>query len=134
MISQENVEIVRSLYGFWRDRDYSTLEEAVDPEAVLERVAKRVQPRHPSRHRRPASVYHADRRHLGELRVTPEEYIDAGDKVVVANRISGEGRGSGVETEMLLFAVVAFRDGKILRFTGGFRDRSEALEAAGIEE
>jgi hypothetical protein len=35
---------------------------------------------------------------------------------------------------MLLFAVIAFRDDKIVRYTGGFRTREEALEAAGLSE
>jgi hypothetical protein len=62
--------------------------------------------------------------------VFPQEYIEVGDKVVVANRVVGTGRSSGVETQMVLFAVVSFRDGKILRYAGGFRTRAEALEAA----
>jgi len=35
-MSQENVEIVRRLYGFWRERDYSLLEDAVHPDVVVD--------------------------------------------------------------------------------------------------
>jgi hypothetical protein len=48
--------------------------------------------------------------------------------------MSARGRGSGVEVEMQLFAVWTLREGKVLRLTGGYRDRAEALEAAGLRE
>jgi ketosteroid isomerase-like protein len=133
-MSQENVEIVRGLAGFWRDRDYSAVEKAIHPDAVLD-VSRNVF--NPGVHR----GLDALRRFMeqtdemwDDFDVSPVEYIDAGDKVIVANQVSGTGRGSGVKTEMLLFAVVAFRDNKILRYTGGFRTRAEALEAAGLSE
>ena len=133
-MSEENVEIVRRLSRFWQDRDWATVEDAIHPDAVLD-VSRNVF--NPGTHRGIEGL----RRFMEQtdemwenFDVTPVEYIDAGDKVVVANRISGTGRGSGVETEMLLFAVIAFRDGKISRYTGGFRDRAEALEAAGLQE
>jgi hypothetical protein len=52
----------------------------------------------------------------------------------VANRISGRGRDSGVEAEMRTFGIWTFREGKVSRFTGGYRDRAEALKAAGLRE
>ena len=35
---------------------------------------------------------------------------------------------------MRLFAVWELSEGKVVRFTGGYRDRNEALEAAGLRE
>jgi hypothetical protein len=35
---------------------------------------------------------------------------------------------------MHLFAVWTLRDGKVKRMVGGYRNRSEALEAAGVRE
>jgi ketosteroid isomerase-like protein len=133
-MSQENVETVRRLYGFWRDRDFSVIEDAIHPDAVID-VSRNVF--NPGVHR---GIYGLRRfvEQINEVwesfEATPEELIDAGDKVIVAHRISGKGRTSGVEADMRLFAVVTFRDGKILRFTGGLRDRAEALEAAGLSE
>jgi ketosteroid isomerase-like protein len=69
-----------------------------------------------------------------DFRLTPEELIDADDHVFAAVRMSGRGRGSGAEAEMQLFAVWTLREGKVSRMTGGYRDRGEALEAAGISE
>ena len=130
----ENVETVRRLYGFFRDRDYAVIENAIDPDAVID-VSRNIF--NPGVHQGLDGV----RRFLAQIdemwidfAATPEEFIDVGDAVVVAHRISGIGRESGVETEMRLFVVISFRDGKVLRFTGGFRSRGEALEAAGISE
>jgi hypothetical protein len=51
-----------------------------------------------------------------------EEVIDAGASVVTATRISGVGRGSGVQVEMQLFQVVTVPDGRVLNVTGGYRN------------
>lgn len=131
-MSQENVDAARRFYDFWIDRDYSLVEGRVHPEAVVD-VSRNVF--NPAVHQGIDSfrwfVQQIDDV-WEDFEVAPEEMIDAGDKVFVAHRIKGRGRAGGVETEMLLYGVFEFRDGKILRFTGGFRERSEALEAAGL--
>ena len=66
--------------------------------------------------------------------VEPEEFIEAGENVVVAVRISGKGRGNGVEASMHLYGIWTLRAGKVSWFMGGYRDRAEALEAAGLSE
>jgi uncharacterized protein len=133
-MSQENVEIIRRLYRFFRDRDYAVIEDAVEPDAVID-VSRNIF--------NPAVYQGLDglRRFLAQIDemwidfdATPEEFIDEGDTVVVAHRISGIGRESGVKAEMRLFLVVTFRNGKVVGFTGGFRSRQEALAAAGISE
>ena len=47
------------------------------------------------------------------LRFVPEDIIDAGDAVVVAMRIEGRGRGSGVPFEQRLANRITVRDGLI---------------------
>src|SRR5262245_36821610 len=69
----------------------------------------------------------------GEFRTDPEEVIDAGDKVFARLRLRGTGSGSGVAAEDVLYQVGMFRDGRGTR-TEFFRDRTEALEAAGLSE
>jgi ketosteroid isomerase-like protein len=131
---QDNLELVRRFYEFWPDRDFGVIEPFVDPEAVID-VSRNVF--NPGTHRGIDGL----RRFLEQIdevwedfQITPEELIDGGDTVVVAHRISGKGRGSGVHAEVLRFGVITFRDGKVLRFTGGLEDRAEALEVAGISE
>ena len=68
-----------------------------------------------------------------ELEVNAEEIIDGDDRLVVASRLKGVGR-DGVKANMLVFQVWEFREGKVVRLTGGFRERGEALKAAGLSE
>jgi ketosteroid isomerase-like protein len=121
--SRENVEIVRRGYGSWTNHDFSAIPEVIDPDLGVYRGLDGLW------------------RFLEQLdetwerfQIEPEEFIDAGDNVVVAVRMSQKGRGNGVEPEMRLFSVWTLREGKVVRVTGGYRDRTEALEAAGLRE
>jgi len=67
-----------------------------------------------------------------ELETVPEEFIDAGQRVLVTVYYSARGRGSGIRYEERLFDVYTFSDGKCVR-KQEFRERSEALEAAGLD-
>ena len=62
----------------------------------------------------------------------PERFIEAGDHVVVFVRVVAEGGASGVPIELPDAHVVTLRDGR-LTSTYVYRDRSEALEAAGLK-
>ena len=69
-----------------------------------------------------------------DFHVEPEDFIDAGDTVVVPVRISGRGRGSGIETDIRLVHLWALRsDGKVVR-SEVYETTEEALEAAGLSE
>ena len=65
-----------------------------------------------------------------EYSVTPEGFVDMGDRVVAILDFHGRGRGSGIEAEARFYEVYTVRDGKLVRMDE-FLDRSEALEAAG---
>ena len=58
---------------------------------------------------------------------------DEDDLLVVVERIRGRGRRSGVDVEMLTYAVYWAEDGK-LRMRKAFNTREAALEAAGLSE
>jgi hypothetical protein len=47
--------------------------------------------------------------------------------------MSGIGRGSGAAADMRVFNVWTLSGGKVVRLEGGYRDRAEALKAAGLE-
>jgi ketosteroid isomerase-like protein len=133
-MSQENVEIVRRASRFWIERDFSQMPELLDPEVVID-LSRNVF--NPDVYR----GYDGVKRYVqavdemwDKFEARIEEVIDAGDTVVTATRISGVGRGSGVQADMQLFQVVTLRDGRVLQVTGGYRDRAEALEAAGLSE
>jgi ketosteroid isomerase-like protein len=70
---------------------------------------------------------------MEEPQIEAEEIIDAGEKVVIAVRISGRGRGSGIDVEAHWFHVISERDDKAARIEW-HRSREDALEAAGLSE
>ncbi len=68
-----------------------------------------------------------------ELEVTTEEFIDAGNRVLVTAHHRGRGRGSGIEVDTRFYLVYSLRNGKVVR-SDEYADRADALEAAGLSE
>ena len=69
---------------------------------------------------------------MEELRLEPQEFVDAGDHVATRLRHHGRGKLSGAEIdEEMYHQVVTFRDGRMVRIEY-FGEWSEALEAAGV--
>jgi ketosteroid isomerase-like protein len=60
----------------------------------------------------------------------PQEFIEAGDSVVVIIRVKAKGLGSGVEVERQDGLVYSFRDGRIVRLDY-YNSRHQAREAVG---
>jgi ketosteroid isomerase-like protein len=67
------------------------------------------------------------------LKAETEEFIDAGDRVVVPIRFGGKARYTGMDVTFAVVHVVTVRDGKVA-WTDMYRERSEALEAVGLRE
>ncbi len=57
--------------------------------------------------------------------------IDCGDEVLVEGSQRARGRGSGVEVSEPIYTVWTVREGRVIR-QRMFRDRGQALEAAGL--
>jgi len=132
-MSQENVETVRAVYGAWGLGDYR---------AALERFDEDIEWFGPP----DVSGSGAARGHEGVRQAlttwvgTWEDYhyelgelIDCGDRVLVAGRQRGRGKGSGVEVSEEIFSVWTLRAGRVIR-QQMFRDRAQALEAVGLSE
>jgi ketosteroid isomerase-like protein len=62
-----------------------------------------------------------------------EEFIDAGDAIVVITRTHGRPKGGDREIEAALAEVWTFRDDKAIRFEG-FDSREDALRAVGLAD
>jgi ketosteroid isomerase-like protein len=133
-MSQENVEIARRLFAA-RNRS--------DIEGMLERAAPDVEFDF-SRSKGPwAGIYrgHESLREsmqalaeaFDEVWWEAEEFIDAGDAVVVPARMHYRGRGSGVESVARGAQVYWFKEGKVVRFQQ-CQNRAEGLEAVGLQE
>ncbi|HET8823240.1 MAG TPA: nuclear transport factor 2 family protein [Thermoleophilaceae bacterium] len=66
-----------------------------------------------------------------ELKLLPQEHVDAGDRVAVRLRHFGRGKGSGIELDTELYhQVTTFEDGLIVRFDY-VATWQEALQLAG---
>jgi len=132
-MSQENVEVVRRGYSELNRRDVEAWLEAFHANAEMYDVAGG--PEAPARQGHDAlrewvkkmDEIWADGRH------EPEQFIDAGDFVVVALRVRARRRDIGVPFDMPLFHVFEMRDGKIQRGTA-YLDKAEALAAVGLSE
>jgi ketosteroid isomerase-like protein len=130
-VSQENVEIVRLIFDAWLRGDMAS--DKLDPAiAMIESSSI------PGA----TSAYGIDavRRYMAsfanywdEIRFEPQEYIDAGEDVIVVARLVGRGKASGVDVDRVWAYVWTVRDGKALRMEG-FANRDEALKAVGLEE
>src|SRR5215210_6113003 len=94
-MSQENVEIVRSLYDAWNDGDPGWSFYAADIEWDVSRWA----PDLPDVARGQKEVRRLFQRFLGmwgEVRFEPERFIEHDDQVVVILTVQARGRESGV--------------------------------------
>ena len=67
------------------------------------------------------------------IRQEPQDFIVAGESVVVPVRVIGVGKQSGVETTANAAHVWRFRSGKVVHQTT-FQTLDEALEAVGLSE
>ena len=134
-MSQENVEIVREVVESFRGGDQTTTARLVDPEVEFHgTVGGLEEGRIAHGQSQIDQTFEAeDLEAWEERRLEAEEFIDAGDNVVVLLHEYRRGRGSGVELETDTAVVVAVRDGRVIRVQG-YMDRRAALEAAGLRE
>jgi len=132
-MSQENVEIVRQVYEAFQHGDSDKVIDLVSPEVELHgtrgglsdgSVARGIQAV-----RQTFELWDED----WETKLSPQEFIDAGDQVVVLQHELRRGRGSGVEVDAETAVLYGLRDGRLIRIQG-FMDQGEALEAAGLRE
>jgi ketosteroid isomerase-like protein len=126
-MSQENVEVVQAIYDAWLDgrsaRDLIDSEvEYVNPPDAVEKGT-----------RRGREAFRGIRDAYDEVRIEPIRYVDAGDDVVVIARMTGRGRGSGIDIDWRQGYIWTIRNGKGVRFRW-FNTPDEALEAGGIRD
>ena len=126
-MSQENVEIVRASIEAYRRADYLAATAYLAPDVWWE-SGQEMPAQSPAEVRRMWKRWTSD---WEELDMLDEEFIDAGDNVVVVMRYRGLGRLSGVSVERLEFEVHTFRDGQCVR-KANFETRTEALETVGL--
>jgi ketosteroid isomerase-like protein len=130
-MSRESVELVRRVWETWERGDLTGWLDLVSDDLVTRRVGL------------DNATYHGKEGFLesasewsegfAEWSVAAEEFIDAGDRVVVRNHQSARGEASGVPVETDFWFVHTVRQDKVVQ-VDMFVDEQEALEAAGLSE
>ena len=141
-MSEENVQLIRSVYEIGAMNPLSVGPELLD-RVFSDYADEDFEIRLPSDYPEGEPVFRGRegitemqamlRDSWGKWSIEPERYLDAGDQVVVYIRLFAEGEASGVQVELEGAHVWTVRDGRA-RSMRAFRDRSQALEAAGLSE
>ena len=136
-MSQENVEIVRRGYELYAKGDLEGVTDLISDAAELpDAGGLGIADTAAGTRRGPDGFLQGSQEAVEafeDYRVEPQEFIDAGDAVVVPVRISGRGRASGAMTEVRLVHVWVLRNGRAIR-NEIYRTTAEALEAVGLSE
>jgi ketosteroid isomerase-like protein len=131
-MSRENVDKTRDFIAAYNRRDFDAAVESFDPEIewvlpALQRSDSCIGPDQIIR------FWEGLDETFDELRLDPQEFVDAGDHVAVRLRFYGRGKGSGAELDTEMYhQVSSFRHGRMVRIEY-FTDWPQALQAAGVE-
>ena len=139
-ISQQNVDLIRNLYDLG---DFLSITPDQVDDVFRDYLDAEFEVRLPPDYPEGEPVFRGRegtlrmiamlRETWGEWNFAPERFLDAGDHVVVFARIEAEGGASGVPIELETTHVWTIRRGRAVSMHV-YRDRSEALEAAGLSE
>jgi ketosteroid isomerase-like protein len=132
---QENVEIVRASWEAWSRGDMAALFEFYDPAVEWDMTHSYVPD---------MGVFHGHdgvreffrewRSFFAEYHAEPEQFLGVGETVIVQVRQGGRGRSSTVGVEMPAYwQLYRLRAGRAVRVEI-YRDKTQALEAAGLRE
>jgi len=127
------VDLVRRRFDAVNRGDLDALVELTDPDAIWWDRADDPTSAGPHRGREAGLQHFAEILEDIDLQTHPDEFIDAGDSVVVGVRLTGRGRASGVDFEEHEFHVFTLHNGKVTE-QREYRERNEALKAVGLEE
>jgi ketosteroid isomerase-like protein len=132
-MSQENVEVVREAFESYLSGDLEKTAQLLGPEVEFHGTVGGLEEGRVA-HGLPQAVRLFEEEDLEaweERRLEAEEFIDAGDNVVVLMHEYRRGRGSGVELETDTAVVCAVSAGRVVRIQG-YMDRDAALQFAGL--
>ena len=131
-MSQENVETIRAAMDAWNRGDYDAALKDAAPDFEFD-SSRAVGPLHGVfRLDQMRRVWDEFRESWESVRIELDEFIEAGEYVVVPLTIYGTGR-DGIELQARTTWVWTIRDRMIVRVCL-YQDKHEALEAAGLWE
>ena len=133
-VSRANVETLRRIYKRWGEGDFSAGFELYDPYVVL--VLRREFPESGPHYGRDGVRNYMREDFLRDFAgatITGQEFLDAGDSVVVRVDQRATGPSSGAPVRMRYYQVWTFRGGSVIRIES-IMERRDALKAAGLPE
>jgi ketosteroid isomerase-like protein len=132
-MSQENVEVVRSVYEAWARHELPGPAHLLDAEIEYVNPPGAVEPG--IRHGLDAFSQAVRDAFEGweTWQIEPERFVPAGDRVAVVLRYRAHWRVSGVDVEAHESALWTVRGGKVMRYQW-FHGPNDALQAAGLRE
>jgi ketosteroid isomerase-like protein len=132
-MSEETVDVVRRAIDAYNRRDFEAIRELNHPQVELDWSGSRGPV---------AGIYRGEDEVLGfyrdffdtfeHVRMEPDRYIEAGERVIVPNSTHFRGR-DGIETTARSALSFEVRDGRVSHIRL-YQETGEALEAAGIAE
>ena len=132
-MSQENVEIVKRAFEAQNRGDLDGLLDLMTEDVVIDASRRIIDPVKATGHEEVMSLAAMLDDVWADQRREAEDWIDAGDAVVVPMRLINRGRASGVPVEARSAWAVYVCEGKITRLVV-YQSRAEALEAVGLSE
>ena len=133
MVSRERVEAVREAYAAFAQGEFGSHLRLFDPLVMFVPLQTFPGPLHYVGRKGITEYMRELFEATSEFRQHGEEFIDAGDSVIVAVHAEASGRESRTLTEMSYFAVWTFRGPAVIRLEH-FEDRAEALAAVGLSQ
>jgi ketosteroid isomerase-like protein len=130
-MSQANVELVQAIYQRFRAGDTDGALALHDPEIEVHDRPEVPDPQVYRGHEGVLRSLDVSRAAFEGLDIVPEEFLDAGDRVIVVFRIVGKGRESGVPIDERLAHLWTVREGRAVRMEV-HSGRDEARRAAGV--
>jgi len=130
-VSQENVELVRAGFAAFERGDVTEMLNLMSDQLVVYRADPDDATFHGKEGFLEATAEWTEG--FSEWAVVPQEFIDAGDFVVVRVRQVVRGESSGVSVEAAFWFVFEVNGTKVTKLSVYAR-RSEALEAVGLRE
>jgi ketosteroid isomerase-like protein len=118
-MSKENVTLLQGLYEAFGRGDIPTVLAAMDPNIEWDEPQA---PGYPAGgiHRGPQAVangvFGTIPTYYQEFAAVPQEFIDAGDRVIVLGEFQGKGKASGTSFVAPFVHIATFRDSKWVRF------------------
>jgi ketosteroid isomerase-like protein len=133
-MSQQNVQIVRQVFGAFNSEDIGCVLALTHPEVEVE-IGPEIsaEPDTYRGHEGMRRYIQTFQDAMDEIRFQPERFWDVGESVVVALLLTAKGRQTSIPVEQRSAGVWTIRDGKVVGVRA-YLSASEALEAVGLAE